>query len=181
MLCGCFMQDDKRSEWIYRGSTRLEPMFNLKMSTANNQEKKLSGQQRMRPNMGNPVFCSVLFFVYVYMCGVLCLLYSLCVVDLYLSLYTFLYFSILSSLCLFVGAMRVKGPVVQYTNENNLLANRTACTQSTPPRPQLPPQLLPQLPPQLTSQLTPQLPPQLSPHLPPQLTPHLAPQTIRAE
>uniref|UniRef100_A0AAX7UXP0 [histone H3]-lysine(4) N-trimethyltransferase n=1 Tax=Astatotilapia calliptera TaxID=8154 RepID=A0AAX7UXP0_ASTCA len=47
--------DDKRSEWIYRGSTRLEPMFNLKMTTANTQEKKLAGQQRTRPNMGkNP-------------------------------------------------------------------------------------------------------------------------------
>lgn len=46
-------QDDKRSEWIYRGSTRLEPMFNLKMTTANTQEKKLAGQQRTRPNMGN--------------------------------------------------------------------------------------------------------------------------------
>uniref|UniRef100_A0AAQ5Y1G4 [histone H3]-lysine(4) N-trimethyltransferase n=1 Tax=Amphiprion ocellaris TaxID=80972 RepID=A0AAQ5Y1G4_AMPOC len=44
--------DDKRSEWIYRGSTRLEPMFNLKMTTANAQEKKLAGQQRTRPNMG---------------------------------------------------------------------------------------------------------------------------------
>uniref|UniRef100_A0AAQ4P0A9 [histone H3]-lysine(4) N-trimethyltransferase n=1 Tax=Gasterosteus aculeatus aculeatus TaxID=481459 RepID=A0AAQ4P0A9_GASAC len=44
--------DDKRSEWIYRGSTRLEPMFNLKMTTANTQEKKLAGQQRSRPNMG---------------------------------------------------------------------------------------------------------------------------------
>lgn len=53
------MQDDKRSEWIYRGSTRLEPMFNLKMSTANNQEKKLAGQQRVRPNMGKTLFCSV--------------------------------------------------------------------------------------------------------------------------
>lgn len=30
-------------------------MFNLKMSTANNQEKKLAGQQRVRPNMGNTV------------------------------------------------------------------------------------------------------------------------------
>uniref|UniRef100_W5UGA6 [histone H3]-lysine(4) N-trimethyltransferase n=1 Tax=Ictalurus punctatus TaxID=7998 RepID=W5UGA6_ICTPU len=78
--------DDKRSEWIYRGSTRLEPMFNLKMSTASNQEKKLAGQQRVRPNM---------------------------------------------------GAMRVKGPVVQYTNENNILANRSAVTQTTPPRPQI--------------------------------------------
>ncbi|KAG7474117.1 histone-lysine N-methyltransferase SETDB1 isoform X2 [Solea senegalensis] len=44
--------DDKRSEWIYRGSTRLEPMFNLKMTTANTHEKKLAGQQRTRPNMG---------------------------------------------------------------------------------------------------------------------------------
>ncbi|XP_061530207.1 histone-lysine N-methyltransferase SETDB1-B isoform X1 [Phycodurus eques] len=44
--------DDKRSEWIYRGSTRLEPMFNLKMTTANTQEKKLAGQLRTRPNMG---------------------------------------------------------------------------------------------------------------------------------
>ncbi|KAF3839702.1 hypothetical protein F7725_018419 [Dissostichus mawsoni] len=40
--------DDKRSEWIYRGSTRLEPMFNLKMTAANTQEKKLAGQQRSR-------------------------------------------------------------------------------------------------------------------------------------
>lgn len=45
-------QDDKRSEWIYRGSTRLEPMFNLKLNTANTQEKKLAGQQRTRPSMG---------------------------------------------------------------------------------------------------------------------------------
>uniref|UniRef100_A0A3Q0RLK7 [histone H3]-lysine(4) N-trimethyltransferase n=1 Tax=Amphilophus citrinellus TaxID=61819 RepID=A0A3Q0RLK7_AMPCI len=45
--------DDKRSEWIYRGSTRLEPMFNLKMTTANTQ--KQAGQQRTRPSMGkNP-------------------------------------------------------------------------------------------------------------------------------
>ncbi|XP_068614424.1 histone-lysine N-methyltransferase SETDB1-B [Brachionichthys hirsutus] len=44
--------DDERSEWIYRGSTRLEPMFNLKMTTASTQEKKLAGQQRTRPNMG---------------------------------------------------------------------------------------------------------------------------------
>lgn len=48
----CCLQDDKRSEWIYRGSTRLEPMFNLKMNTANSQEKKIGGQQRQRPNMG---------------------------------------------------------------------------------------------------------------------------------
>lgn len=41
-----------------------------------------------------------------------------------------------------VGPMRVKGPVVQYTNENNLQANRAAVAQPTPPRPQLvaPPQ-----------------------------------------
>ncbi|XP_069041560.1 histone-lysine N-methyltransferase SETDB1-A [Lepisosteus oculatus] len=44
--------DDKRSEWIYRGSTRLEPMFNLKMNTAMFQEKKQAGVQRTRPNMG---------------------------------------------------------------------------------------------------------------------------------
>ncbi|CAL1611050.1 unnamed protein product [Knipowitschia caucasica] len=44
--------DDKRSEWIYRGSTRLEPMFNLRMTSANTQEKKLAGLQRSRPNMG---------------------------------------------------------------------------------------------------------------------------------
>ncbi|KAG9275857.1 histone-lysine N-methyltransferase SETDB1 [Astyanax mexicanus] len=43
--------DDKRSEWIYRGSTRLEPMFNLKISAANSQDKKLGGLQRPRPNM----------------------------------------------------------------------------------------------------------------------------------
>lgn len=54
-------QDDKRSEWIYRGSTRLEPMFNLKMTTANTQEKKLAGQQRTRPNMGNIYVHTVLF------------------------------------------------------------------------------------------------------------------------
>lgn len=46
-------QDDKRSEWIYRGSTRLEPMFNLKVNCANTQEKRQGGQQRTRPNMGN--------------------------------------------------------------------------------------------------------------------------------
>lgn len=53
-LCVMFdaHQDDKRSEWIYRGSTRLEPMFNLKLNTANTQEKKLAGQQRTRPSMG---------------------------------------------------------------------------------------------------------------------------------
>ncbi|XP_030329759.1 histone-lysine N-methyltransferase SETDB1 isoform X3 [Strigops habroptila] len=44
--------DDKRCEWIYRGSTRLEPMFSMKTSTASTQEKKLSGQARTRPNVG---------------------------------------------------------------------------------------------------------------------------------
>uniref|UniRef100_A0A8C1NJJ1 [histone H3]-lysine(4) N-trimethyltransferase n=1 Tax=Cyprinus carpio TaxID=7962 RepID=A0A8C1NJJ1_CYPCA len=64
--------DDKRSEWIYRGSTRLEPMFNLKMNTASSQEKKMAGQQRQRPNM---------------------------------------------------GALRTKGPVVQYTSDNSASAS----------------------------------------------------------
>lgn len=45
-------QDDKRCEWIYRGSTRLEPMFSMKTSTASTQEKKQSGQARTRPNVG---------------------------------------------------------------------------------------------------------------------------------
>nr|XP_014350099.1 PREDICTED: histone-lysine N-methyltransferase SETDB1-like isoform X2 [Latimeria chalumnae] len=44
--------DDKRCEWIYRGSTRLEPMFSMKTSTATTQEKKQAGQQRTRPNVG---------------------------------------------------------------------------------------------------------------------------------
>ncbi|RXN16920.1 histone-lysine N-methyltransferase SETDB1-B-like protein [Labeo rohita] len=74
--------DDKRSEWIYRGSTRLEPMFNLKMNTANSQEKKMAGQQRQRPNM---------------------------------------------------GALRTKGPVVQYTSDNS------ASASSRPVAPQIPP------------------------------------------
>ncbi|NXC90129.1 SETB1 methyltransferase, partial [Cercotrichas coryphoeus] len=43
---------DKRCEWIYRGSTRLEPMFSMKTSTASTQEKKQSGQTRTRPNVG---------------------------------------------------------------------------------------------------------------------------------
>uniref|UniRef100_A0A8C3URE6 Histone-lysine N-methyltransferase SETDB1 n=1 Tax=Catharus ustulatus TaxID=91951 RepID=A0A8C3URE6_CATUS len=43
---------DKRCEWIYRGSTRLEPMFSMKASTASIQEKKQSGQTRTRPNVG---------------------------------------------------------------------------------------------------------------------------------
>ncbi|XP_063803114.1 histone-lysine N-methyltransferase SETDB1 isoform X2 [Pseudophryne corroboree] len=44
--------DDKRCEWIYRGSTRLEPMFSMKTSTASTQEKQQAGQQRTRPNVG---------------------------------------------------------------------------------------------------------------------------------
>ncbi|XP_015280005.1 PREDICTED: histone-lysine N-methyltransferase SETDB1 isoform X2 [Gekko japonicus] len=44
--------DDKRCEWIYRGSTRLEPMFSMKTSTASTQEKKQGGQARTRPNVG---------------------------------------------------------------------------------------------------------------------------------
>ncbi|KAJ8289978.1 hypothetical protein GJAV_G00007370 [Gymnothorax javanicus] len=71
--------DDKRSEWIYRGSTRLEPMFNLKMNSAN-LDKKLPGQQRTRPNM---------------------------------------------------GAVRTKGPVVQYTNEtSNTMVNKPQVTHT---------------------------------------------------
>ncbi|XP_042747069.1 histone-lysine N-methyltransferase SETDB1 isoform X7 [Lagopus leucura] len=46
------LQDDKRCEWIYRGSTRLEPMFSMKTSTASTQEKKQGGQARTRPNVG---------------------------------------------------------------------------------------------------------------------------------
>ncbi|XP_005158072.3 histone-lysine N-methyltransferase SETDB1-B isoform X3 [Danio rerio] len=81
--------DDKRSEWIYRGSTRLEPMFNLKMNTANSQEKKMAGQQRQRPNM---------------------------------------------------GALRTKGPVVQYTSDNSAAAatGGGAATPGTPTRPVAP-------------------------------------------
>ncbi|XP_036198350.1 histone-lysine N-methyltransferase SETDB1 isoform X2 [Myotis myotis] len=44
--------DDKRCEWIYRGSTRLEPMFSMKTSSASTLEKKQGGQFRTRPNMG---------------------------------------------------------------------------------------------------------------------------------
>uniref|UniRef100_A0A8C9YG29 [histone H3]-lysine(4) N-trimethyltransferase n=1 Tax=Sander lucioperca TaxID=283035 RepID=A0A8C9YG29_SANLU len=73
--------DDKRSEWIYRGSTRLEPMFNLKMTTANTQEKKLAGQQRTRPNM---------------------------------------------------GALRSKGPVVQYTSDGQVGASPVKTPQASP-------------------------------------------------
>uniref|UniRef100_A0A8C6LFV2 [histone H3]-lysine(4) N-trimethyltransferase n=1 Tax=Nothobranchius furzeri TaxID=105023 RepID=A0A8C6LFV2_NOTFU len=56
--------EDKRSEWIYRGSTRLEPMFNLKMTSANTQEKKLAGHQRTRPNMGDCISFSILVNIF---------------------------------------------------------------------------------------------------------------------
>ncbi|XP_033837121.2 histone-lysine N-methyltransferase SETDB1-B-like isoform X3 [Periophthalmus magnuspinnatus] len=104
--------DDKRSEWIYRGSTRLEPMFNLRMTTANTQEKKLAGLQRSRPNM---------------------------------------------------GALRTKGPVVQYTSEGAVGTSPAKAPQPTlnpPSQTQMP--SLPALitPPQLIQQTSPQQPPQ---------------------
>ncbi|XP_018088922.1 histone-lysine N-methyltransferase SETDB1-like isoform X2 [Xenopus laevis] len=74
--------DDKRCEWIYRGSTRLEPMFSMKTSTASTQEKKQAGQQRTRPN---------------------------------------------------VGAIRSKGPVVQYTHD--LTGNEPEHKPAAPPSP----------------------------------------------
>uniref|UniRef100_A0A8C6TNE9 [histone H3]-lysine(4) N-trimethyltransferase n=1 Tax=Neogobius melanostomus TaxID=47308 RepID=A0A8C6TNE9_9GOBI len=46
--------DDKRSEWIYRGSTRLEPMFNLRMTAQEKKPKLLSPPstyQRPQPIM----------------------------------------------------------------------------------------------------------------------------------
>ncbi|XP_034030549.1 histone-lysine N-methyltransferase SETDB1-B isoform X2 [Thalassophryne amazonica] len=76
--------DDKRSEWIYRGSTRLEPMFNLKINSANTHEKKLAGQQRTRPNM---------------------------------------------------GALRSKGPVVQYTSDGLVGASPMKTPQALPSQP----------------------------------------------
>ncbi|XP_068179414.1 histone-lysine N-methyltransferase SETDB1-B [Antennarius striatus] len=85
--------DDERSEWIYRGSTRLEPMFNLKMTTANAQEKKLAGQQRTRPNM---------------------------------------------------GALRSKGPVVQYTSDGHIGASPIKTQQASQPSRNLLRLLLPQ-------------------------------------
>ncbi|XP_075965760.1 histone-lysine N-methyltransferase SETDB1-B isoform X3 [Anarhichas minor] len=105
--------DDKRSEWIYRGSTRLEPMFNLKMTSANTQEKKLAGQQRTRPNM---------------------------------------------------GALRSRGPVVQYTSDGHIGASPVKTqpgspsqpSQTTPPPPPPLQQQLQQL--QLQQQLRPQPP-----------------------
>ncbi|XP_026140399.1 histone-lysine N-methyltransferase SETDB1-B isoform X2 [Carassius auratus] len=87
-LVKMLFMDDKRSEWIYRGSTRLEPMFNLKMNTANSQEKKMAGQQRQRPNM---------------------------------------------------GALRTKGPVVQYTSDKSASASsRPDAPQISPARPVVP-------------------------------------------
>uniref|UniRef100_A0A7N9B0G5 [histone H3]-lysine(4) N-trimethyltransferase n=1 Tax=Mastacembelus armatus TaxID=205130 RepID=A0A7N9B0G5_9TELE len=95
--------DDKRSEWIYRGSTRLEPMFNLKMTTANTQEKKLAGQQRTRPNM---------------------------------------------------GALRSKGPVVQYTSDGHVGASPIKTQQTPPSHPSQTPQHQQHLQPQQTPQPT---------------------------
>ncbi|XP_010883132.4 histone-lysine N-methyltransferase SETDB1-B isoform X2 [Esox lucius] len=85
--------DDKRSEWIYRGSTRLEPMFNLKTNSANTQEKKMAGQQRTRPSM---------------------------------------------------GALRTKGPVVQYHSGGNATAAGGTPTKS--PHPLSPPASVPPAP-----------------------------------
>uniref|UniRef100_H0X2F3 Histone-lysine N-methyltransferase SETDB1 n=1 Tax=Otolemur garnettii TaxID=30611 RepID=H0X2F3_OTOGA len=78
--------DDKRCEWIYRGSTRLEPMFSMKTSSASALEKKQGGQLRTRPNM---------------------------------------------------GAVRSKGPVVQYTQD--LTSTGTQFKPMEPPQPIAPP------------------------------------------
>ncbi|XP_005007835.1 histone-lysine N-methyltransferase SETDB1 isoform X1 [Cavia porcellus] len=78
--------DDKRCEWIYRGSTRLEPMFSMKTSSASTLEKKQGGQLRTRPNM---------------------------------------------------GAVRSKGPVVQYTQD--LTSTGTQYKPVEPPQPTAPP------------------------------------------
>ncbi|XP_007460299.1 PREDICTED: histone-lysine N-methyltransferase SETDB1 isoform X1 [Lipotes vexillifer] len=78
--------DDKRCEWIYRGSTRLEPMFSMKTSSASTLEKKQGGQLRTRPNM---------------------------------------------------GAVRSKGPVVQYTQD--LTSTGTQFKPVEPPQPTAPP------------------------------------------
>ncbi|XP_004689607.1 PREDICTED: histone-lysine N-methyltransferase SETDB1 isoform X1 [Condylura cristata] len=78
--------DDKRCEWIYRGSTRLEPMFSMKTSSASALEKKQGGQLRTRPNM---------------------------------------------------GAVRSKGPVVQYTQD--LTSTGTQYKPVEPPQPTAPP------------------------------------------
>uniref|UniRef100_A0A8C7V6G5 [histone H3]-lysine(4) N-trimethyltransferase n=1 Tax=Oncorhynchus mykiss TaxID=8022 RepID=A0A8C7V6G5_ONCMY len=100
--------DDKRSEWIYRGSTRLEPMFNLKTNCANTQEKKMAGQQRTRPSM---------------------------------------------------GALRTKGPVVQYHSGGNTITPSGTPTKS--PHPLSPPSSIPPTPSQ-PNQLSLPPPPQPS-------------------
>uniref|UniRef100_A0A3Q3QEP0 Pre-SET domain-containing protein n=1 Tax=Monopterus albus TaxID=43700 RepID=A0A3Q3QEP0_MONAL len=120
--------DDKRSEWIYRGSTRLEPMFNLKMTTANNQEKKLAGQQRTRPNM---------------------------------------------------GALRSKGPVVQYTSDGHVGVSPIKAPQAPPSHPSQTPQLQPRPQPQQTQQ-TPQPAQAMQPPQTPQAPqPPQAPQALQ--
>ncbi|XP_017280610.1 histone-lysine N-methyltransferase SETDB1-B isoform X2 [Kryptolebias marmoratus] len=120
--------EDKRSEWIYRGSTRLEPMFNLKMTSANTHEKKLAGHQRTRPNM---------------------------------------------------GALRSKGPVVQYTGVEHVGASPAQAPQASPsqpstapqpPQPSQPPQ--PPQPQQPLQPLQPQQPLQTIQVLQAQQTPH---------
>uniref|UniRef100_A0A452E540 Histone-lysine N-methyltransferase SETDB1 n=1 Tax=Capra hircus TaxID=9925 RepID=A0A452E540_CAPHI len=84
--CRLSLLDDKRCEWIYRGSTRLEPMFSMKTSSASALEKKQGGQLRTRPNM---------------------------------------------------GAVRSKGPVVQYTQD--LTSTGTQFKPTEPPQPTAPP------------------------------------------
>uniref|UniRef100_A0A3P8SFZ9 [histone H3]-lysine(4) N-trimethyltransferase n=1 Tax=Amphiprion percula TaxID=161767 RepID=A0A3P8SFZ9_AMPPE len=127
--------DDKRSEWIYRGSTRLEPMFNLKMTTANAQEKKLAGQQRTRPNM---------------------------------------------------GALRSKGPVVQYTSDCHVGASPVKSPQAPPTQPSPSPQhqqrpqpQQPQQPQQHQQHQQPQhTPPPAQPPQPPRLDPPNTPTSL---
>ncbi len=163
----CVDQDDKRSEWIYRGSTRLEPMFNLKMTTANTQEKKLAGQQRTRPNMGK---------AYSHTCTVnKCQKKNLSTTVLqYHVLFTHS-----RVLCLIFiscrpfqspGALRSKGPVVQYTSDGHVGASPVKTQQSSPSQPsQTPPhQQRPQAPQPQQTQQTQQTPQPLqspqSPH-----------------
>ncbi|XP_030043724.1 histone-lysine N-methyltransferase SETDB1 isoform X2 [Microcaecilia unicolor] len=93
--------DDKRCEWIYRGSTRLEPMFSMKTSNASSQEKKQGGPQRTRPN---------------------------------------------------VGAVRTKGPVVQYTQDLAGTGTQFKAMDSIIPPPPPPPPPLPPPPPPLSPQ-----------------------------
>uniref|UniRef100_A0A3P8YAT4 [histone H3]-lysine(4) N-trimethyltransferase n=1 Tax=Esox lucius TaxID=8010 RepID=A0A3P8YAT4_ESOLU len=126
--------DDKRSEWIYRGSTRLEPMFNLKTNSANTQEKKMAGQQRTRPSM---------------------------------------------------GALRTKGPVVQYHSGGNATAAGGTPTKS--PHPLSPPASVPPAPSQPnqpaqtdvpSQQPAPPQQPSLAPPPPPQATPTASPPAV---